>query len=91
MHTKPLLSDWTATATEDGCVIIEIHDDLNIEGAEYKILGPARNPLVVSSIGSRRIYVCTPTDVPTFVELKTIDGVSVRYVEGSGSEAYKNN
>jgi hypothetical protein len=91
IHEDPHLEDWKAFAIGDNCISIQISENLCIEDAEYRILGPDRQLIVISKVIDRKIEICTPTTKPTFVELKTPKGISVRYVENSGSQSYQSN
>jgi hypothetical protein len=94
MHTKPTLQDWKVVAVNSNCVMIKISEDLSLEGIKFKILGESRNFLFEVEPESREIVFCAPTGNPMFVELHTLSGVSVHYVEGSGKDFYnklKNN
>lgn len=90
LHTPPRLGDWKATCDGKDCVNILICESLEIEGAKIKFLGKDREPLLEMKVTSREIYLCLPIGNPTFVELHTKYGVSVRYIEGSGKEFYNN-
>ena len=91
LHTSPRLGDWEAKAEGEDCVNIKISESLDIEGAKIKFLGKNREPLIEMKVSSRDIHLCLRIGNPTFVEMHTKNGVSVRYVEGSGKEFYKNN
>lgn len=90
MHTKPLLQDLKAEAINENCVKITIDSDLNLEGANIKVLGPERLLMVSFKPTSYVTEICLFTGKPMFVELHTTDGTSVQYVKGSGSQFYKN-
>ncbi len=89
MHSKPLFSDWEAVAESKNCIAINIDEDLSIDGMTLRILGEHRNLLTQIKPDSRHIEICVYTGTPTFVEMITPDGHSVRYVSGSGSDNYK--
>lgn len=86
---NPKLSDWRATSDGKDCVDIEISEDVEIDGAKIRFLGKNREPLVDMKVNTRTIHLCLNIGNPTFVELHTKGGVSVRYIEGSGVEYYK--
>lgn len=86
---NPKLSDWRATSDGKDCVDIKISEDVEIDGAKIRFLGKDREPLVDMKVNARSIHLCLNIGNPTFVELHTKDGVSVRYIEGSGVEYYK--
>lgn len=89
MHTQPTLHDWKVVAISDKCITITINEDLCLEGLKLKVLGENRNFLFEVTPNSREVMLCAPTGNPMFIELHTPNGVSVHYVEGSGSEYYK--
>jgi hypothetical protein len=91
MHSLPTLHDWKVSAISENCISIVIDEDLSIEGLKLKVLGKDRNFLFEVKPSNREIILCTPTGNPMFVELHTPDGISVHYVEGSGSEYYSKN
>jgi hypothetical protein len=88
MHSNPLLCDWTVTILDEGHLSIDVMDDLCLEGVEVKILGANRELLTKIKLLERHTEVDAPVGNPTFVELITPHGISVRYVKGSGSEWY---
>jgi hypothetical protein len=89
MHTKPLLQDLEAKAVSDNCIKITINEDLSLDTATIKILGPNRNLMLLVKPTSYTLDVCFGTGEPTFVELHTSNGSSVQYVKGSGGDFYK--
>lgn len=91
MHTKPVNMDFQAVAISKECVIVNFNPDLDLTDAKLILLGSSRNPLVSISVTGPRMEVCLPTGDPMFVELKTPHGVCVKYVTGSGGEAYFSN
>jgi hypothetical protein len=88
-HLSPKLNDWKAKSDGDDCVHIQISETLDIDGGRIKFLGKDREPLIEMKISSRDIHLCLKIGNPTFVEMHTNAGVSVRYIEGSGKEYYK--
>ena len=88
MHSKPFLCDWTVTTLDKGHLSIDIMDDLCLEDVEVKILGANRELLTKIKLVNRHTEVDAPVGNPTFVELITPHGASVRYVEGSGGDWY---
>jgi hypothetical protein len=90
-HEDPRLVDWRAISEKKDCVTIEIEESLDIENAKIRFLGKDREPLIEMKVTNRNINICMNIGNPTFVELHTKSGVSVRYIEGSGKEFYKNN
>jgi len=90
MHTQPALKDWKVSAINDNCIRINIDPDLSLEGSVIKILGSERNLLSLINPESFEIEFCAYTGRPMFVELHTPSGVSVKYVEGSGKDFYRN-
>ncbi len=91
LHGNPTLEDWKARCDGKDCVEIKIHESLDIEGAKIKFLGKDREALVEMKVTNRDIHLCLNIGNPTFVELHTKSGVSVRYIEGSGKEYYDKN
>lgn len=90
MHTKPILQDLIAEATCKNCIKINIDNDLLLEDANLKILGPERTLLISLKPKSYEIDICIYTGKPMFVELNTPFGNSVKYVKGSGGDFYLN-
>jgi hypothetical protein len=90
MHTKPYLKDWKVSTIDNNCIKISIDPDLSLEGSFLKILGSERNLLTSIKPDSFEVEFCTYTGRPMFVELHTPEGVSVKYVEGSGKDFYIN-
>lgn len=90
MHTQPALKDWKVSVINDNCIKIIIDPDLSLEGTSIKILGSERNLLDIVKPESFEIDFCAYTGRPMFVELHTPSGVSVKYVEGSGKDFYRN-
>jgi hypothetical protein len=91
MHTIPSVKDWKVSVIDSNCIKIDIDPDLSLEGSTIKILGSERNLLSLIKPDSFEIEFCTYTGRPMFVELHTPSGVSVKYVEGSGKDFYRNN
>jgi hypothetical protein len=91
MHTQPTLKDWKVSIVNDNCIKISIDPDLSIKGCLIKILGSERNLLTSIEPDSLETEFCAYTGRPMFVELHTPEGVSVKYVEGSGKDFYPNN
>ena len=90
MHTQPALKDWKVSVINDNCIKISIDPDLPLEEISIKVLGSERNLLDMIKPESFEIEFCSYTGRPMFVELRTSSGVSVRYVEGSGKDFYRN-
>ncbi len=88
MHSKPLLCDWSVNTLDESHLSIDVMDDLCLEGVEVKILGTNRELLLKVKLVDRHTEIDAPVGNPTFVELITPEGVSVRYVKGSGEEWY---
>jgi hypothetical protein len=82
------MEDWNATG-KDGCVHVQISEKINIEEGKLRFLGKDREPLIEMKLNSRDIHICMQIGNPIFVELHTKEGVSVRYVTGSGYDLYK--
>lgn len=91
MHTKPLLQDLEAKAESNNCIKVTINEDLSLEGAIIKVLGPNRSLMLSISNPTYSMDICFGTGEPTFIELHTKNGSSVQYVKGSGDEFYKSN
>ena len=90
MHTQHALKDWNVSVINDNCIKIDIDPDLSLEGSFIRVLGSERNLLNTINPESFEIEFCAYTGRPMFVELHTPDGVSVKYVEGSGKDFYTN-
>lgn len=91
MHEKPLLQDIKAETAGQNCIKVTIDPELNLEGAQLRILGSSRNLLVTIKPVNLVNEICLSTDNPMFVELVTPCGVSVQYVFGSGKDFYIKN
>ncbi len=91
MHKTPLLQDFKAETSDENCIKITIDPDLNLEGAQLRILGSSRNLLVTIKPVNLVNEICLSTDNPMFVELITPCGISVQYVMGSGKDFYFKN
>jgi len=89
IHTNPEFKDWIAEAENDNCVYIKIEESLDIEGGKVIFRGKDREPLIEMKLSTRDIHICMSIGNPIFVELHTKEGVSVKYVKGSGEELYK--
>jgi hypothetical protein len=80
--------DWSInTETKDGqtCVHAHISDSLDISGLEFSLLDEERKLIVRMKVNSHEIYFCTAIGEPMFAQL----GDSVKYVDGSGADFYK--
>jgi len=91
MHTKPVLQDLNAKATGEYCIMININEDLSLDDATVKILGPERTLLFSMKPRTYEFELCLYSGKPMFVELHTPSGTSVQYVKGSGNDFYSNN
>lgn len=82
--------DWVLKVEEHKdygtCIHVIINDNVPIDNLVFRLLDEDRKPIAVTKVASREIYLCTSLAKPEFAEL----GDSVKYVEGSGKEFYKN-
>ena len=85
-----LNKDWSLKTEENKdkgtCIHIIINEDVSIEGLVFKLLDEERKIIVETEVVDREICLCTSLSRPEFVQL----GDSVKYVENSGKEFYKN-
>jgi hypothetical protein len=80
--------DWSInTETKDGqtCVHAHINESIDISGLEFSLLDEERKLIVRMKVNSHEIYFCTAIGEPMFAQL----GDSVKYVDGSGADFYK--
>ena len=83
-----LNKDWSInTETKDGqtCVHAQIATSLDISGLEFSLLDEERKLIMRMKVNSHEIYFCTAIGEPMFAQL----GDSVKYVDGSGADFYK--
>jgi hypothetical protein len=90
MHTDPHSQDWDATVSQENHIAISIHDDLDLEDLSIKVMGPTRSTILKFKPDTRKIELDLFTGDPMFIELISSTGVSVKYIEGSGSSFYNN-
>jgi hypothetical protein len=79
------LQSWSAKAIDDNCVDITISEDIDISDLSFSLFNETRSLIMKIKVTDRHFNVCSQNSRPTFVQL----GDSVRYVEGSGYEAYE--
>ncbi len=79
-----LLQQWDVEAENEQCVLVKIHDDVDIENLELTLINEVRIPIIKVKVESREMHICSPTEKPMFCQL----GNSVKYVKGSGSKSY---
>lgn len=79
------LSDWNVESLDHDCVKVTIKQDVSIDDTTLTLFNENRIPLVKMKVDSREIHLCCHVERPMFIQV----GDSVKYVNGSGYEAYE--
>ncbi len=79
------LSDWKVNTVDNDCVKVNINEDVSINDTMLTLFNENRIPIVKMKVESREVYLCCHAERPMFIQV----GDSVRYVDGSGYEAYE--
>lgn len=82
------LFNWEAFVDNENCIRININESLNITDSKIKFLGKDQEFLLELKLNSRNITIYLPITNPLFVELHTLQGVSVQYVKGTGKDHF---
>ncbi len=82
--------DWSLKVEENKelgtCIHININDGVVIDGLMFELLDDERKIITSMKVLNKEIYLCVSLAKPEFAKL----GDSVKYVDGSGKEFYKN-
>jgi len=76
---------FSATKESEHCIRIKINEEVDIENLEITLINDVRIPISTSKIESRDFSICCNSEKPTFARILE----TVKYVEGSGDESYK--
>ncbi len=79
------MQNWSAKAIDESCIAVDISEDVDISDVSFTVFNEYRSAIIKMKVSDRHFSVCAKNERPTFVQL----GDSVRYVEGSGYEAYE--
>jgi len=84
------INDWSVKPEikdEHTCIHVVISTKLDFTKLDFTLLDENRIPIVIMRVTNCEIYFCVPSiGRPMFAQL----GDSVKYITGSGAEAYKN-
>lgn len=75
--------NWTVSAKGD-CITVDIATTVDITKSKLTLLSEERTPICSMPVTSHTITICSHINRPIFAQLDD----SVRYVTGSGAEAY---
>lgn len=78
-------TQWNAKASGDTCVNIKIDEEIQLDGLEIILKNEFRIEIIKIKIEAHDFSICTNTCRPVFAQIEN----SVRYVDGSGADAYK--
>lgn len=76
---------WTVKRENDNCVHAHIDESVDITDLEFSLINDLRQKILTMKVTSHEVYVCSELARPTYAQL----GDSMKYVDGSGSEYYK--